>query len=87
MSRIIRCIAQRYSIVLQAAIKAQSSNRRLMVLLKHAELHFLFCPSADCAMLFVAGNQSKRRLAEAQYYTDNCDYEEAKEEDLHRAPP
>ena len=53
-----------------------------MVLLKHAELHFLFCPSADCAILFGA-TDSERRLAEAQDHTDDCDYEETKEEELH----
>ena len=54
-----------------------------MVLLKHAELHLLFCPSADGTILFGATDPTERRLPEAQYHADDRDYEEAKEEDLH----
>jgi hypothetical protein len=55
-----------------------------MVLLKVAELHLFFCPSADCAILFGARDPTERRLAEAQDQTDDGDDEATKEdEELH----
>ena len=77
-------VADGYSIVLQTAIKAQWSNLCFVVLLKVAELHFLFCPSADCTMLFGAMDWTERRLSEAQDQADDGDYEETEDEELHR---
>jgi hypothetical protein len=66
----VRCIIGRVSngqsVVFQAAIKAQRCNPCFVVLLKVAELHLFFCPSADCAILFGARDPTERRLAEAQ---------------------
>jgi hypothetical protein len=67
----------------QATIKAQWSNRCFAMLIKLAELHFLFCPSADCAMLFAATERTKRRLSEALNQTDDGNNEETEDEELH----
>ena len=80
---VIRGVPDGNCIVFHATIKAQWSNRCFVVLLNHTELHFLFCPSADCAMLFGVYGRTKRRLSEALDQTDDRDYEETEDEELH----
>jgi len=59
--------------VFDAAIKAQWSNHYVVVLLKLAGLHFFFCPSTGCTMLFRATGQTKRRLSIALDQADDSD--------------
>ena len=44
-----------------------------VVLLKLAALHFFFCPSTGCTMLFGATGQTKRRLSVALDQADDSD--------------
>ena len=76
-------VANGYSVVLQTAIKAQWSNLCFVVLLNVAELHFFFCPSADCTMLSGTMGWTERRLSEAQDQADDGDDEETEDEELH----
>ena len=76
-------VANGYSVVLQTAIKAQRSHLCFVVLLNVAKLHFFFCPSADCTMLFGTMDRAERRLSEGQDQADDGDYEETEDEELH----
>jgi len=64
-----------------AAIKAQWSYHCFVMPLKLAELHFLFCRSAQCALLFDIVDLTKRRHSVAQDQTDDRDDEETEEDD------
>lgn len=75
-------------VVFDAAIKAQWSYHCFVMLLKPAELHFFFCPSADCAMLFGSMVPTERRHAETLDQTDDGNDEETEEdEECHETPP
>ena len=80
---VLRGVSEGYSVVFQAAIKAQWSNRCLVVLLKQTKLYFLFCPSADCTVLFGAINWPEKSLSDALDQTDDGCYNETEDEELH----